>query len=175
MTLKQIDPTKIDDNFIKMIGEQWMLVTSGSPESFNMMTASWGFAGYLWGLPSTAIFVRPTRYTKEFIDHTHSYTLSFFSDKYKKILTELGTHSGHDMDKMKASGLTPIQLPTGDMTFNEATLTIVCRVMYASPLKSAGFIDGGIMPKWYPKGADDLHTMYVGQILSAYVHKSGLF
>lgn len=175
MTLKQIDPNKIDGNFIKMIGQDWMLVTSGTMESFNMMTASWGFAGYMWGLPATSIFVRPTRYTKEFIDRTNSYTLSFFPDKYKKILTELGTKSGHDMDKMTKSGLTPIQLPTGDITFQEATLTIVCHVMYKSPLQESGFVDNTVMPKWYPKGATDLHTQYIGQIVGAFAPKTGLF
>ncbi len=175
MTLKQIDANKIDGNFIKMIGQDWMLITSGTPESFNMMTASWGFAGFMWGLPATSVFVRPSRYTKEFIDRTHSYTLSFFPDKYKKILTELGTKSGTEMNKMTDSGLTPIQLPTGDMTFQEATLTIVCHVMYKLPLEEQGFVDNSIMPKWYPKGPTDLHTQYIGQIVAAYVQKTGIF
>lgn len=175
MTLKQIDPAKIDDNFIKMIGQEWMLITSGTLEDFNMMTASWGFAGFIWGLPATAVFIRPTRYTKEFVDRTHSYTLSFFSEKYKKILTELGTKSGRDMPKMSKSGLTPIQLPTGDITFQEASLTLSCKVLYKQELEQQGFLDPSVMPKWYPKGPSDLHTMYIGQILSAYTAKTGLF
>jgi len=175
MTLKQIDPTRIDDNFIRMIGNDWMLVTSGTPDSFNMMTASWGFAGFIWGLPATAVFVRPTRYTKKFIDRSHAYTLTFFPEKYKKILTTLGTKSGRDINKMTDSGLTPIQLPTGDMSFQEAELTIVCHVMYEAPLREGAFIDSSLMPKWYPLGAGDLHTMYVGQIIAAYSHKSGIF
>lgn len=175
MTLKQIDPTKIDDNFIKMIGQDWMLITSGGPDNFNMMTASWGFAGFIWGMPSAAIFIRPSRYTKEFVDKTHAFTISFFPEKYKKILTELGTKSGHEMDKMTKSGLTPIQLPTGDMTFKEATLTLACHVTYKQPLTAAGFLDQSLMPKWYPKGEGDLHTMYIGQILAAYLQKNGLF
>ena len=84
MTLKQIDPTKIDDKFIDMIGNEWMLITSGNMDSFNMMTASWGFLGYMWGLPAATCFLRPTRYTKEWVDRTHSFTISFFPDKYKK-------------------------------------------------------------------------------------------
>lgn len=175
MTLKQIDPTNIDDNFIKMIGQEWMLVTAGTPESFNMMTASWGFAGYIWGLPATSIFIRPTRYTKEFVERSNAYTLSFFPEKYKKVLTELGTKSGREMNKMTESGLTPIQLPTGDMTFREASLTLVCHVMYKAPLVENGFVDTTVLPKWYPKGVTDLHTMYVGQIVAAYVQKTGLF
>ena len=168
MTLKQIDPTKIDDKFIDMIGNEWMLITSGNMDSFNMMTASWGFLGYMWGLPAATCFLRPTRYTKEWVDRTHSFTISFFPDKYKKILTTLGSKSGREIDKMHESGLTPIQLPTGDVTYKEATLTLVCRVMYHQTLDAKGFIDTTVMPKWYPLGATDLHTMYIGQIQAAY-------
>ena len=32
------------------------------------MTASWGGLGVLWGKPVAFIFLRPTRYTKEFVD-----------------------------------------------------------------------------------------------------------
>lgn len=175
MTLKQLDPLKLDGKYIDMIGNDWMLVTSGNLDSFNMMTASWGFLGFMWGLPSATIFVRPTRYTKEWIEKTHSFTLTLFPDKYKKILSTLGSKSGRDMDKMKDSGLTPIGLPTGDVTYKEATLTIVCRVMYKQPLAEKGFIDPTIMPKWYPLGADDLHTMYIAQIQAVYQRPTGLF
>lgn len=175
MTLKQIDPQKIDDKFIDMIGNEWMLVTSGNMESFNMMTASWGFLGFIWGLPAATCLIRPSRYTKEWVDKTHSFTLSFFPDKYKKALSVLGSKSGRDMDKMKDSGLTPIALPTGDVTYKEATLTLVCRVMYRQALDEKGFIDPTIMPKWYPLGPTDLHTMYIGQIQAAYQRPTGLF
>lgn len=176
MTLKQIDPEKIDLNLIQAIGKDWMLVTSGNEQSFNMMTASWGFAGFMWGLPATAIFIRPTRYTKEWIDRCHTYTLAFFPDKYKKQLQMLGSKSGRDINKMSDSGLTPISLPTGDLTYEEASLTIVCRVVYKQTLDQNGFLDTSIMPKWYPLGADDLHTMYIGEIQAVYQKpKSGFF
>lgn len=172
MTIKQINPEKIDLNFIEAIGKDWMLVTSGTKESFNMMTASWGFAGYMWGLPATAIVIRPTRHTKTFIDTAHNYTLSFYPDKYKKILQTLGTKSGRDINKMTESGLTPMQLPTGDISFEEATLSIACRVMFQQKLDEGGFIDPSLFPKWYPKGSDDLHTLYIGEIQAVY-KKSG--
>lgn len=176
MVLKQITPDKLDLNIIEAIGKDWMLVTSGNQQSFNMMTASWGFAGFIWGLPATAVFVRPSRYTKEFIDKNHTYTLCFFPDKYKNILSKLGTKSGRDINKMADSGLTPIQLPTGDMSYEEATITIACRVMYAAPLVENGFLDSTLMPKWYPLGASDLHTMYIGEIQAIYQKgKTGLF
>lgn len=175
MSLKQINPSDIDGKVIDMIGNQWMLVTSGNMQSFNMMTASWGYLGFMWGFPSAVCFLRPTRYTKEWIDRTHTFILSFFPDKYRKALSKLGTESGRDMDKMRKSGLTPMQLPTGDVGYEEASLTIVCHVAFAQDLKEDGFIDKSIMPKWYPKGATDLHTMYVGQIVAAFRHTNSLF
>lgn len=174
MELKKIDPTKIDGNFIEMIGVDWMLITSGGIDSFNMMTASWGGIGYIWGFPAATVYVRPTRYTKQWIDRTHTLTLTFFPDKYKKELTMLGTKSGRDMDKMKDSGLTPIKLPTGDVGYQEAALTLVCRVVYAQEMEQKCFDDPSIMPKWYPKGPADLHTLYITEITAAY-HRTGLF
>lgn len=175
MTLKQINPADLDGKLIDMIGNQWMLVTSGSIDSFNMMTASWGFLGYIWGYPAAMCVVRPSRYTKEWLDKTHSYTLTFFPEKYKNILSVLGSKSGRDMDKMHDSGLTPIQLPTGDVSYEEASLTIVCRVAYSQPMTQSSFLDKTIMPKWYPKGMADLHNMYFGQITAVYQHPKPLF
>jgi hypothetical protein len=40
-----IKPEEIEDNVFKLIGAEWMLVTAGKKESFNMMTASWGGLG----------------------------------------------------------------------------------------------------------------------------------
>ena len=40
--MKKIAPKDIDKNVIKLIGQDWMLVTAGDQEKFNMMTASWG-------------------------------------------------------------------------------------------------------------------------------------
>lgn len=174
MTLQQINPADLEGKFMDMIGNQWMLVTSGNLESFNMMTASWGFLGYIWGYPAAICVVRPTRYTKEWLDRTHSYTLTFFPEKYKKVLSVLGSKSGRDMDKIHNSGLTPMVLPTGDVGYQEASLAIVCRVAYSQDMEQASFIDKTVMPRWYPKGASDLHTMYVGQIVAAYHNPKSL-
>lgn len=175
MTLKQLNPSELDGKIIDMIGNRWMLITSGNIDSFNMMTASWGFLGYIWGFPAAACVVRPTRFTKEWLDRTNSYTLTFFPDKYKKVLQTLGTLSGREMDKMHESGLTPIQLPTGDVGYEEATLTLVCRVAYKQDMTETSFIDTTVMPRWYPKGPSDLHTMYIGQITGLFQKPKGLF
>ena len=66
--MERIDPARLAENFIELIGREWMLVTASSPEKFNTMTASWGGAGFLWNRPVAFVFVRPERYTYEFMD-----------------------------------------------------------------------------------------------------------
>ena len=46
---KQINAKDITDNTFTLIGDQWMLITAGTPGNFNTMTASWGGLGVLWG------------------------------------------------------------------------------------------------------------------------------
>ena len=66
--MKAINPNEIKDNFIELIGKEWMLVSAGDKEKFNMMTASWGGVGVLWNRPVVFAFIRSERYTREFID-----------------------------------------------------------------------------------------------------------
>jgi flavin reductase (DIM6/NTAB) family NADH-FMN oxidoreductase RutF len=44
-----IKPQELQENTFKLIGTDWMLITAGTAESFNTMTASWGGMGILWG------------------------------------------------------------------------------------------------------------------------------
>lgn len=65
--MKKISVSELKDNMFDAIGKEWMLVTAGTPEKFNMMTASWGGIGILWGKPVAFIFIRPERYTLSLI------------------------------------------------------------------------------------------------------------
>ena len=83
---KQIDPHQIDENAIKLIGSDWMLITAGSIDSYNMMTASWGSLGVLWNKNVATCFIRPHRHTFEFIEKADNYTLTFFDEDKRTIL-----------------------------------------------------------------------------------------
>ena len=37
------------ENVIEIISKEYMLITAGNSEDYNMMTASWGFMGEMWG------------------------------------------------------------------------------------------------------------------------------
>lgn len=45
--MKEINVSELKDNMFDAISKEWMLVTAGTQEKFNMMTASWGGTGVL--------------------------------------------------------------------------------------------------------------------------------
>lgn len=110
----------LTENFFEAIGKEWMLVTSGSKEKFNTMTASWGGIGFLWNKAVAFIFIRPERYTYEFIEKNDMLTLSFLGSGNRSIYNICGSKSGRDTDKIKESGLLPLTTPDGNMTFEQA-------------------------------------------------------
>ena len=74
--MKKLEVKDLKDNFFEAIGKEWMLITAGTKEKFNTMTASWGGIGWLWNKPVAFVFVRPERYTYEFIEKSDYLTLS---------------------------------------------------------------------------------------------------
>lgn len=100
MSFKEISANDIKDNAFDMIGKKWMLVTASDGEKVNSMTASWGGVGIMWGKPVAFVFIRPQRYTKEFVDKAGTLSLTFFDESYRKMLNYMGTTSGRDEDKM---------------------------------------------------------------------------
>jgi flavin reductase (DIM6/NTAB) family NADH-FMN oxidoreductase RutF len=166
MPFSELEPSALNINPFNLIGSDWMLITAGTQERFNTMTASWGGLGILWERKVCFIFVRPVRYTCEFIERTDIFTLSFFAEQHRKALLFCGTHSGRDTDKAKAAGLTP----AGDgniVFFNEARLVLVCRKIYADDIDPARFLDASI-ETLYPQ--KDYHRMYIGEIVKCLVN-----
>ena len=168
--MKKLDVKELLLNPMDNIAHEWMLITAGTLESgYNTMTASWGHLGSIWGhgggLPTSVIFVRPQRYTKEFIDRENYYTLSFFPAEHKKALGYLGSHSGRDEDKVEAVNFHPVSVQNG-VTFEEAALTLVCRKLYRAPIAEENFIDKSVVEDCYPKR--DFHDMYIGEIVEVY-------
>lgn len=165
--MKEITVSELNWNPVTEISEGWMLLTAGCEErGYNTMTCSWGHIGSIWGKgekAATAVcYVRPQRYTKEFVDREPLYTLSFFPEGYKKQLAYLGSHSGRDEDKVAKVGLTPV-FGDGFTYFAEAKLVLVCRKLYRAPLVEEGFLDQKILENNYPNR--DLHDLYIGEIV----------
>jgi flavin reductase (DIM6/NTAB) family NADH-FMN oxidoreductase RutF len=159
----EIAPEALTDNVFKAIGKQWMMITAGTAESFNPMTASWGGLGILWSKPVAFVVVRPQRFTFGLMEAGTHYSLTFFDETYRKALNYCGTRSGRDVDKVAETSLTPLPGKTGAILFEEARLAIECRKLYAQDLTEANFVDTTIVDQAYP--ARDFHRMYVGEVV----------
>ena len=165
--MKEVNVKDLQLNPMTLISDEWMLLTAGTQEKgFNSMTCSWGHLGSIWGHYSAVCYVRPQRYTKEFVDREELYTLSFFSEEYKKDLAYIGSHSGRDENKIAATGLTPA-FGEGYSYYKEAKLVLVCRKLYRAPVLEEGFVDKSVVEKCYPE--KDFHDLYIGEIVKVLV------
>ncbi len=157
----EMTPKEYTGNPFREIGDEWMLITAGTREKCNTMTASWGGMGVLWSKNVAYIFLRPTRYTKEFVDAEKSLSLCFFDGEWHKTLSYLGAVSGREEDKIAKAKLTT-DFDGDTPYFAEARRVFLCRKLYAQELRSDCFVDPTIDPRCYPD--KDYHTMYVCEI-----------
>ncbi len=176
MEFKEIKINEYNGNPMTMFGEDWALVAAGNEQNgYNAMTIAWGHLGAIWDrntstgkiiIPTAEVYIRPQRYTKEFIDREELFTISSFDESYRKSLGYMGSHSGREEDKIAKAGLTPVF--ADDTTyFEEAKIIFICRKIYQDTLIDNGFLDKKIMDDNYPK--KDYHERYVGEIVKILV------
>lgn len=163
---KKISPSEIKGNPFTLIGEEWMLITAGDMHNYNTMTASWGGFGVLWHKNICTIYVRPQRYTFEFLEKNEIFTLSFFDSRYREALKFCGTKSGRDYNKAGEAGLTPAVTEMKSTGFNESKLIIECRKIYFQDIVPENFLDDSIIKNY---SNSDFHRIYIGEILNIYI------
>ena len=184
--MQEISYKDLKFNPFNLIGGEWMLITAGDERlrvgdgnrealatdrdartsgmhSCNTMTASWGHLGCLWGNndPSAVVYIRESRFTKEFVDAEPYFTLCVMDKSFKKQMAYLGSTSGRDEDKIAKAGLTPVYADN-TVYFQEAKLVLICKKVYAAEIQPSGIIYQETIDQSYPQG--DFHTMYVGKI-----------
>lgn len=162
--MKEINIRDIRKSAVGLISDGWGLVTAGNEEKFNTMTVSWGGLGEIWGKDAVFIFIRPQRYTYEFLEREDFFTLSFYGEEFRDALKICGSKSGRDIDKPAATGLTPV-FTDSSVTFEQAEYTLVCRKMASQFIDPKGFDDTDI-EKNYLSG--DYHKVYIGEIVKVY-------
>lgn len=143
------------------IDQEWSVLTAGKKENFNAMTISWGGLGTLWNKPVVTVYVKPIRYTYDFMENNDYFTISFYDEEYRGDLTILGTKSGKDLDKVALTRLTPESLINA-VSFKEANLTLVCKKKYFQDLDVRN-IPQFAVDKWYK--AEPVHRMYIGEVI----------
>ena len=164
MKLKKVDAKKISDNSFKILDNDWMLIAAGNKEKYNMMTASWGGFGIMWGKEVCYIVIRPSRHTYDFTESNDYFSLNFFTEDYRKILKVCGSKSGRDIDKMKDVDLTAVE-EKNTIYFEESRLVMICKKIYYQDLVPENFLDISIEGNYKGK---DYHRMYIGEIIKTY-------
>lgn len=147
----------------RMIGKDWMLITAQAEDKTNTMTASWGGLGVMWGKDVVYIVVRDSRYTRELIDQSETFSISFLNPEYHSALKYLGAVSGRDENKIANARLN-VNYHEGIPFIDEASTVMVCRKMCKQPLAKENFTLDFIDEKWYANG--DYHNLYIGEIVS---------
>lgn len=161
---RQIAADKIPGNIVKLLNDA-VLITSGTANQTNVMTASWGGLGVFWQKPIAISFLNPTRYSVSTMDNGDTYTISFYTEAYKDALEYCGTTSGRDTDKIKGSGLTPIKTPSGATAFAEAWMIFECKKVVAQQI-FADAVKVDVPEEWKKNG---YHKIYIGEILNVWV------
>lgn len=149
------------EDTLKLFTNKWALVTAGTKEDFNTMTIGWGGIGSLWSKPTISVYIKPCRYTYNYMNDSDYFTVSFYDEKYRDDLRILGTKSKRDMDKLALTHLRPDFLENG-ITFKEAKCTLVCKKIYWQDL-DINNMPKDVIDKYYLK--EEPHRMFVGEVV----------
>lgn len=146
---------------IDHLADDWGLLTAGGIEDYNTMTIAWGETGTMWWKPVLSVYVVPSRYTHGYMQESEYFTVSLFGSEYKEDLQVLGTKSGRNGDKVALTKLTPKPMVHG-VTFEEASLTVVCRKLFQQPLSTAE-LPGEVLEQYYQTMG--VHDRFMGGIV----------
>ena len=152
----------ISNNRIDEMIKGGCLLTSGPIENFNTMAIGWGMIGTIWRKKTFIVYVKPCRYTYEFMENNDYFTVSFYDTKYSSAIAYLGTRSGKDFDKVKDVNFHPIQCDKA-VTFKEAYHTIVCKKYYVSDINYDN-VPEIARDNYYKDNC--MHRVYYGEIIN---------
>ena len=148
-------------NSIDWLTGKGAFITSGTTP--NVMTASWGLTGVLWGKKVMLVPIRESRFTKKFIDETGVFSVSVPFDKMAKELAFCGTKSGRNVDKVKELGLKTEKCEKIDTYFiKDADWVAECKVL-AKVALTPDMLPEEILARWY--NPQDMHTLYIAEIV----------
>ena len=158
----EIAPEKLNDSPFRLIGKEWMLITTPDEtkeSGANAMTASWGGLGVLWNKPVATVFIRPQRYSHDLCENADRISLCFLPEEYRSSLTYCGRNSGKDTDKLKDCSLSCTDID-GVRVIDQSRLALICKKAYADDIKESSFIDRDHLKHY----SGDFHRFYILEI-----------
>lgn len=167
MILHSADLKTLNMNLPELLRKRGALLTAGNQSGCNTMTIGWAQSGMVWGKPVCTVYVRPERYTYQFMEAQDYFTLSFLPESEKQTMAFCGSRSGRDTDKIAACGLA-VEYGAGDAPyFAQAELVLVCRKLYVQNLDLGPVTDEAVL-SFYGPAKGGIHRAYTGEIVEAY-------
>lgn len=156
---KNISSDKIPSNLIN----NWTLISSGKENSVNVITALWGGTGSLGSNAVAFSLLSQSNGSVKVLEKEDVYVISFYTEIYQDAFEKFNSAEGSIDDKIKASGLTPIQMPSGATAFAEAWMIIECKKGTAQPAPKVSVADKNSNNK------ETYNQTYIGEILNVWV------
>ena len=95
------------------------ILTAGDKNSYNSMTIGWGSIGVGFARPIFTVYVKPERYTYQFIEKSKIFTVSYIDKKLYSKFGPYGNKSGKDVNKEEVSGTHIKFLDDGGITLKK--------------------------------------------------------
>ena len=163
--LRQVELNEVTPKVLEVFGTQNALLTAGDRRACNTMTIGWCGLGRIWNEPACTVYVRPERYTYEFMEAQEYFTVSVPALADHDRIKVFGTKSGRDTDKLAESGMSVAYTDAGVPYIAESEWVLVCRKLYAQDMKPECLTDA--RPERFCQG-EGWHRMYIGEVVEAY-------
>ena len=133
-----------------------------------------GWIGIGYAKPIFTVYVKPERYTYQFIDKREIFTVSYIDKQLFGKFAVYGSKSGKDINKEEASGSHIKFLDDVGITFEEVTEVYVCKIIAKAQITendvSQEIINNynkylNLYFSTYP------HSFYIGEIIGHYKRK----
>ncbi len=160
---------RLNKTLALMVDGGLLLATTKRSGESNVMTIGWATVGVLFGKPAFVALVRPSRYSYEFIEDSHVFSVNVPTEEMHRVVALCGTRSGRELDKFAAGKLNITMGQTVAVaTIDECPLVYECRVMHVNDMAPAQ-MDPAIEASAYH--GSDYHRLYYGEIVGAFAHK----
>lgn len=156
---------QLEFNVFTRLKDDWGTITTEVNGKVNTMTASWGTVGRLWEKNVVCIFVRDSRYTREMLDNSEFFSLSFFDMEKKEnrmALKVFGSVSGRNEDKIEAAHF-HVNHKKNIPFLDESNFVFLCHKLSCTLISEETIFDKQVLKKFYEDG--DYHFLYVGEIM----------
>lgn len=136
----------------------------------NLITLGWGLIGpFYHGHPVLAIAVTPDRFSWHALEEVPEFTIAVPDDALAEAVAFCGKKSGRDVDKFKATKLTPVPgQQVRSFAVLECPINLECRTY--TRVHPPHLL---LTPEHRQKDLEHQHTIYFAEVLAAYRCRTG--